>query len=370
MFKWISKLRSSSTPQCSILYQSSDGSEVEVSGRQGCNLLDILQRNGVSLYSVCGGGGICGQCRVRNLSGDLQSINPELEQRHLGSAVERNVRLACQTRVFSDVSVGEYLDAKEVLFEFQVVSVRNLTRSIFEVVLKKAQGSPTFSYRSGQHVSVLIPQYTNRSILGQSFSNAKETHRSYSIANSEEDFNKTELIRLNVRREDQGVGSGYLCSAQIGEPVSILRAFGNFCLPPPQVGSSKRADVVLIAGGVGLAPIMSLLEGKIKRGEQGRMTLFYAFRELSDAYDLDRLQEMQVQDPEFSFHLCPSRLEGGQKRRINAYLTEFYAHLSEKSGAFENFEFLICGPPPMVQGVQTLLSQWGISPQRIQTDTF
>ncbi|MBE9472875.1 MAG: 2Fe-2S iron-sulfur cluster binding domain-containing protein, partial [Chloroflexi bacterium] len=66
----------------------------------GTTLLEAARQAGVGLNGVCGGAGTCGTCRVRVVAGQ---VTPSTEAE--GDVVAEGLRLACQTRVLSDVRV-------------------------------------------------------------------------------------------------------------------------------------------------------------------------------------------------------------------------------------------------------------------------
>jgi uncharacterized 2Fe-2S/4Fe-4S cluster protein (DUF4445 family) len=70
-----------------------------VMAEPGATLLEAAQDAGVALSAVCGGVGVCGDCRVRVLRGQVSALN-EVERDHLTSAeLDDGLRLACQTAI-------------------------------------------------------------------------------------------------------------------------------------------------------------------------------------------------------------------------------------------------------------------------------
>jgi uncharacterized 2Fe-2S/4Fe-4S cluster protein (DUF4445 family) len=72
---------------------------------EGTPLLEAARRAGMLLYYSCGGNGICGRCRVRIRSEDMQSPTAEERQQLTAADLADGYRLACQVRIAGDTTV-------------------------------------------------------------------------------------------------------------------------------------------------------------------------------------------------------------------------------------------------------------------------
>ncbi|HEX3049983.1 MAG TPA: 2Fe-2S iron-sulfur cluster-binding protein, partial [Aggregatilineaceae bacterium] len=77
-----------------------------VPARPGDNLLEAAQAGGITLSAVCGGVGVCGDCRVKVLRGAVSPINLTEQEFLSASEQAHGLRLACQTEILAD---GEIL---------------------------------------------------------------------------------------------------------------------------------------------------------------------------------------------------------------------------------------------------------------------
>ena len=86
-----------------VTFKIEKGSDVTVSAGRGSNLLEVAQGANIAIDAPCGGNGSCGKCRVKLLSGELDSV----QTRHLSDEeYEDGWRLACSSRLTdSDVMV-------------------------------------------------------------------------------------------------------------------------------------------------------------------------------------------------------------------------------------------------------------------------
>ena len=79
------------------------GSRVQVT--PGSTLLECAQKAGVDINAVCGGHGTCGLCKVILMQGQVSPLDPAESVLLESTEIKRGLRLACQTRVFSDARV-------------------------------------------------------------------------------------------------------------------------------------------------------------------------------------------------------------------------------------------------------------------------
>jgi len=78
---------------------------IELKGRRGETLLDVLRRSGITIDASCGGRGLCGRCRVRILSG-IATDPTASEERLLGDSIRVGWRLACQVKLEGDLCIA------------------------------------------------------------------------------------------------------------------------------------------------------------------------------------------------------------------------------------------------------------------------
>ncbi|WP_317852086.1 2Fe-2S iron-sulfur cluster-binding protein [Paraclostridium sp. AKS73] len=91
----------------SLLYDGDKSYKFEV----GRNLLDIIQSNNLGMESPCGGKGICGKCKVKVLSGDINPLTNEELKFLSRDEIENKVRLSCLVYPEGDICI-EFLDKK------------------------------------------------------------------------------------------------------------------------------------------------------------------------------------------------------------------------------------------------------------------
>jgi ferredoxin-NADP reductase len=154
-----------------------------------------------------------------------------------------------------------------------VTEVRAETPLVRAVVLARPQGEPLPSWQPGAHIRVRLPGGDDRS---------------YSLMNFSTDPGATTrpaAYRLGVRLEDpsQG-GSRFMHALKAGDQVSVLAPSNNFPLEPcPQ-------PVVLLAGGIGITPVVSMAAALAAEGRSYR--LHYAGRARGDLAFINEIEQL------------------------------------------------------------------------------
>ena len=200
-------------------------------------------------------------------------------------------------------------------------------------------------------------QYLNLSL----HIDGKRVNRSYTIASTP---TRTVTCELTIKREDMGVSSRYMHdTVREGDLLNVSAPAGRFTFTGTEADS-----IVLIAGGVGITPLMSILRALTDRNWKGSIYMVYCIRresELIFARELDLLRKQHD-----NFHLCVtvSRPEnssrtGPQGRITEELLVKTIPELSRRP-------CYVCGPTPMMESVMALLRQVGVPESCIKSEAF
>jgi len=153
-----------------------------------------------------------------------------------------------------------------------------------------------------------------------------------------------------------------LRAAALGTKFTVSRPRGSFTLH-----KDITRTAVFIAGGIGIAPIRSILEQATQQCLPHKLYLFYSNREADDAAFLEEFENMTVQNPNFT--LIPT-VTGNrtiawpyEKGHINREMLRRY--LFELNGPI----YYVAGPSGMVTGMTDLLTSWGVSDD-VKTEEF
>jgi ferredoxin-NADP reductase len=208
-----------------------------------------------------------------------------------------------------------------------------------------------FEFRAGQHVDVAFKD----PVLGS----VNDNFRTFSLASSPHDG---ESIMISMRMRKTSFKTA-LQAAALGTKFVVSRARGSFTLH-----KDGNRHAVFLAGGIGIAPIRSILQHVAKSGWSQRIYLFYANREADDAAFLEELESLSARQHNFVFvpTLTGHRTLAWpyEKGRINSEMLKRYL-LSLKGPMY-----YVAGPSGMVTATTNLLIGSGVSEDDLKTEEF
>jgi ferredoxin-NADP reductase len=145
-----------------------------------------------------------------------------------------------------------------------------------------------------------------------------------------------------------------------GETVIVKGPVGKFY--PDDAGTT----LVMIAGGIGITPIRSILKSlEKKRGEHSKIILLYGNLNREDIAFRDELENLKI--PDYRLVHVLSDTSGMENARQGFITAEIVAkEVPEDANAF----YMISGPPVMVEAMQKELAKIRIPAERIRTDMF
>ena len=325
--------------------------EKELVVEGGNPLLFSLMEEGIFIPSACGGKGTCAYCKVKVLEGGgpiLPTETPYLTE----AEQAENVRLSCQVKVRNDLVIelpAELFLIKE--FKVKVDRIVILTPFINGVTLGILSPAEGISYKPGQYIQLEIPKYKL---------SKEPEYRAFSMASSSK---KPHSVELYIGLVEKGVVSTYVHEyLKEGEELIMRGPFGDFYF------RDSERDILLIATGTGLAPIMSILRFIRSEQIQRKTTLFFGTRIREDLYCVEELREMEKQLPAFTFIPTLSRAaENSQWEGKRGRVTDLIEDLVPEGA---DYDVYICGNPDMVDSCMDRLLKKGIPEDQIYFDKF
>ena len=356
----------------------------------GDRLMQGLADAGIYVASACAGGGTCGQCKVRVLSGGGAILPTERSLINRREAAD-HCRLSCQVAVKQDMRVqvpDEVFGVRK--YACKVLSNSNVASFIKELVVELPEGE-TMDYRAGGYVQVECPPHRlsfsdfdiderfrdewDRYNLWRFESDVREaTSRAYSMASFPVEGR---IIKLNVRIATPPPGAGdkippgqvssYIFNLKPGDDVTISGPFGEF------FAKDTDNEMVFIGGGAGMAPMRSHIFDQLKRLDSKRkMTFWYGARSLKEAFYVEDFDGLAAGHDNFDWHLAlseplPEDNWDGYVGFIHQVLRDEYL---EDHPAPEDCEYYLCGPPMMNSAVIKMLEDLGVTHDHILLDDF
>ncbi len=381
--------KSKLVPTGDITISVNDDPSLAIVTQPGGKLLSALAGAGVFVSSACGGGGSCGQCRVKVKSGGGDILPTELDHITKGEAREGE-RLACQVAMKTDMDIElpeEIFGVKK--WECTVISNDNKATFIKELKLQIPDGE-SVPFRAGGYIQIEAPAHHVKyadfdvpeeyrgdwdkfNLFRYESKVNEETIRAYSMANYPEEHG---IIMLNVRIATPppnnpdvppGIMSSFIWSLKEGDKCTISGPFGEF------FAKDTDAEMVFVGGGAGMAPMRSHIFDQLKRLHSKRkMSFWYGARSKREMFYVEDFDGLAADNDNFVWHCAlsdpmPEDNWDGYTGFIHNVLYENYLRDHE---APEDCEYYMCGPPMMNAAVIGMLKDLGVEDENILLDDF
>ena len=312
----------------------------------GANLLDTLRANDVPISYSCMAGR-CGTCRCKIISGNLLETGREAKITNPG---ESDYVLAC-TSVLTESCAIEIPEPDEIvthparIIKATITAIEDATHDIKIVRMRPTK---PLSFSPCQYGML---QFTPEHI------------RPYSMASLCTDAE----LEFHVRLVPDGRVSGYLFKElKIGDAVRVSGPLGTAYLRQRHEG-----PMLCVAGGTGLAPILSIIRGTHEAGMRNPIHLYFGVRSPRDIYGLAQLTALQQALPAMKVHVVVTTEENNRSNHEAKLRTGLITDaITQDLSHFDGWRGYICGAPPMVEATAALIRQRGIDEQHVYADAF
>ena len=232
---------------------------------------------------------------------------------------------------------------KPIEFKAEVKSIVNLAPNIFEYKFKVLDLD--FEYKAGQFVMMVFDSLIDDS---------KNVSRAYSISSKP----NSKEFELCVEIIEGGQAGTYFSTLKEGQIVTFKGPFGMCYLKP-----ENQNDLIMIATGTGIAPIKSIVDDLIAKGDKRKIEILFGvrfeenifYRELLDSYSEHENINARITLSK------PSDKWNGLKGRVTSHLDEFN---------WENKDLYICGNGAMIREVRQFGLDQGLDKKQIHLEIF
>lgn len=222
-----------------------------------------------------------------------------------------------------------------------VTEIRRDTPDIKTFRVEKPEGGKCFEHMPGQCAMLSIPG------VGEAM---------FSITSSPtvKDYQEFSIKKC-------GCLTDWLHAMEPGQQIMIRGPYGKHF---PVEDALKGKDLLFIAGGVGLAPLHSVINYVLdNRADYGKVDIVYGSRSKDDLLDIDEIQNSWM-DPKnnVDVHLTIDRPQEGWDGHV-----AFVPTYVEELGFDPNKTVLVCGPPIMIKFVLQALTKLGFEKKQVYT---
>lgn len=234
--------------------------------------------------------------------------------------------------------------------ELKIAKIFDETHDVKTFRLVSCDGGPLpFSHVAGQYLNLAL------------MIDGKRVNRSYTIASSP---TRNAYCEISVKRAVDGYGSKHLHETwREGQRVKVSAPGGQFVFE-----GSEATRVVLIAGGIGITPMMSVVRSLTDRGWTGDIDLLFSVRAVRDVVFRDELAYLQSRFANLRARILiaadPETPWDGPRGQITREV------IADAIPDLRGCRILLCGPPPMMTAMRQILVGMGVPDAEIHQEAF
>jgi benzoate/toluate 1,2-dioxygenase reductase subunit len=288
--------------------------------------------------------GVCGTCKCRAESGSYDLGDDYIEDALTEDEKESGLVLTCQMVPESDCVIAVPASStacKTEQSKFAATVIKVEAHNDAAIVLELDVDATAPVFLPGQYVNIDVPG------SGQ--------HRSYSFSSAPGESK----ISFLIKKIPGGVMSTWLESAQAGNKVELTGPLGSFYL------RAVERPLLLLAGGTGLAPFLSMLEVLARANSQQKVHLIYGVTRDLDLVQVDAIDAYVAKLPNFTYSTVVAETDSTHPRK--GWVTQ---HMPAEAVNDGNVDVYLCGPPPMVDAVRKHFDDNGVKPNSFHYEKF
>ncbi|KLI99261.1 benzoate 1,2-dioxygenase electron transfer component BenC [Luteimonas sp. FCS-9] len=306
-------------------------------------VLDAAFRNRINLPMDCSDG-VCGTCKCRADSGSYDLGDDYIDDALSEDEKDDGLVLTCQMVPTSDCVIAVPVASsmcKTGQQGFAATVARIEPHNDAAIVLELAVDGDAPAFLPGQYVNIGVP--------------GSGEQRAYSFSSAPGESTLSFLIK----RVPGGLMSGWLDKAVPGTRVELAGPLGSFYL------RQVRRPILMLAGGTGLAPFLSMLETLARAGSTQPVHLVYGVTRDLDLVLVDQVEAYTARLPNFSY--CTVVADAASCHPRKGWVTQ---HMTPEALNAGDVDVYLCGPPPMVDAVRGHFDAIGVQPASFHYEKF
>lgn len=257
-----------------------------------------------------------------------------------------------------EAEVAAWNGYRKFTIERKVMEAEN----ICSFYLKPHDRKPIPGFQPGQYLTFRLD------IPGQK----KEVIRCYSLSDRPRPNGYRVTIKKLVPPADQPGHAGGLVSSYFhdhlkeGDILDVKAPGGHFVLD-----TLRETPVVLIGGGIGVTPVLSMLQEIVESGSTRETWFFYGVTNAREHCLPEALLNLARANPHIRLRIYYSRPGAGhQDGRDFIYQGRVTTEVMKQTLPSNNYSFYICGPGPMMNDLTRGLKEWGVPAEQVHFEAF
>lgn len=241
---------------------------------------------------------------------------------------------------------------------YRVARVEEESAIIKSFYLEATDGDGELPFEAGQFLTLRVTPDRNKGAVV----------RTYTVSSAPGD----EFYRISVKREPEGLVSRHLHDQlKPGDVIEAKAPSGGFF-----IDASEARPAVLLAGGVGITPMISMAQHVATEGLRTRhlrpLTILHAAQTTEQRAFAGAFRDLQqLSDGEIRYYSFISRPDSGEKPSVDFNgVGHITADVLRQVLALDDYDFFLCGPGPFMQSLYDTLRSLGVRDARIFAEAF
>ncbi|WP_307824856.1 benzoate 1,2-dioxygenase electron transfer component BenC [Geodermatophilus bullaregiensis] len=321
-----------------------DGVTRFITCRDDQTVADASYRSRINIPLDCRDG-VCGTCKAFCESGEFD-MGGYLEDALSDDEAGSGYVLTCSMKPRSDMvlqiaTTSAVAKTSAATHHGRITALDRLSPTTVGLTVE-IDDRDSLAFLPGQYVNIAVP--------------GTEESRSYSFSSAPQDEELTFLLKLTPG----GVMSTYLEErAGVGDEITFTGPHGSFFL------RESDAPLLLLAGGTGLAPVLSILRTLEGNRSDRQMHLVYGVTTDDDLVEMEAIEQLAGAIEGLTWDYCVA--DPATTAPNQGYVTGLYGpeHLHDGDAAV-----YLCGPPAMVEAVRGHVAGLGVAPSGFYYEKF
>jgi ferredoxin-NADP reductase len=254
------------------------------------------------------------------------------------------------------------------LRDFKVIRkvLEDEAHDICSFYLAPQDAQPLPHYLPGQFLTFRLAIATAATADGH----AETVTRCYSLS----DAPRQDTYRVSIKRVPAPAKSSHAPGrssnffhdqVEVGSVLQLRAPAGHFYL------DAGSGPVVLIAGGIGITPMLSMLNWSLASQPGREVWLFYGVRHRRELMAQAHLKALADLHPNFHLHICLSQASAGDMaRQDHQHAGRVDVALLRRLLPLKPYHYYLCGPTPMLETMVPALEDWGVPDAHIHFEAF
>ncbi len=246
--------------------------------------------------------------------------------------------------------------------KFQIAKKIKECEDVYSFYLAPHDGKALPAFKPGQYLTFLLD------VPGRD----KPVVRCYSLS----DCHRKDFYRVTIKKAsappDQpehppGIASHHFCDTlKEGDILNVKAPSGHFFLD-----LQKPTPVVLISGGVGVTPMLSMANAILESGSKREVWFFFGARNGDEFIQRDHLLKLDAEHDNFHLHVCFSKPRPTEEiGRDFQHAERVSVKLMKQLLPSNNFEYYLCGPGAFMKSITDDLTAWGVPDSSVFFEAF